>query len=39
MNNLNQEDLINIAALLVHASKIDEQYLDNEKNLRNYNFK
>ena len=33
MNNLNQEDLINIAALLVHASKIDEQYLDNEKNL------
>ena len=31
MNILNQESIIGIAALLVHAAKIDEQYSDHEK--------
>ena len=31
MNILNEESIIGIAALLVHAGKIDEQYSDNEK--------
>ena len=33
MNSLNQESIIGIAALLVHAAKIDEQYSDHEKTL------
>ena len=31
MKNLDQKDIIGIAALLVHAAKIDEQYSDHEK--------
>ena len=31
MNILNQESIIGIAALLVHAAKIDEQYSGHEK--------
>ena len=31
MNNLDQESITNIAALLVHAAKIDEQYSNDEK--------
>ena len=31
MNILDQESIIGIAALLVHAAKIDEQYSDHEK--------
>ena len=31
MNILNEESVIGIAALLVHAGKIDEQYSDQEK--------
>ena len=31
MNNLDQESIIGIAALLVHAAKIDEQYSSHEK--------
>ena len=31
MNILNEENIIGIAALLVHAGKIDEQYSDHEK--------
>ena len=31
MNNLDQENITYIAALLVHAAKIDEQYSDHEK--------
>ena len=31
MKTLNQKDIIGIAALLVHAAKIDEQYSDHEK--------
>ena len=33
MKNLNQESIIGVAALLVHAARIDEQYSDKEKNL------
>tara|TARA_B100000780_G_scaffold268430_1_gene226365 strand:- start:637 stop:1026 length:390 start_codon:yes stop_codon:yes gene_type:complete len=33
MNNLDQKSVSNVAALLVHAAKIDEQYSDHEKNL------
>ena len=33
MKTLDKENIIGIAALLVHAAKIDEQYSDNEKNL------
>ena len=33
MNNLNQENIIGISALLVHAAKIDEKYSENEKKL------
>jgi uncharacterized tellurite resistance protein B-like protein len=33
MNNLDQKSVTNVAALLVHAAKIDEQYSENEKNL------
>ena len=35
MANLNKENIINVAALLVHAAKIDEQYSSHEKNLIN----
>jgi uncharacterized tellurite resistance protein B-like protein len=31
MKNLNSENIIGIAALLVHAAKIDEQYSNKEK--------
>ena len=31
MNILDQESIIGIAALLIHAAKIDEQYSDHEK--------
>ena len=31
MNNLDQESITNIVALLVHAAKIDEQYSNDEK--------
>jgi len=31
MKTLDQKDIIGIAALLVHAAKIDEQYSDHEK--------
>ena len=31
MKTLDQENIIGIAALLVHAAKIDEQYSNNEK--------
>jgi len=33
MKILDQESIVNISALLVHAAKIDEQYSDNEKKL------
>ena len=33
MNILNEESIIGITALLVHAGKIDEQYSDHEKML------
>ena len=33
MNNLDQKSVTGVAALLVHAEKIDEQYSDNEKHL------
>ncbi len=33
MNNLNEENIVGIAALLVHAAKIDEQYSENEKEI------
>ena len=33
MKNLDQENIIGITALLVHAAKIDEQYSESEKNL------
>ena len=33
MKTLDQKDIIGIAALLVHAAKIDEQYSDHEKML------
>ena len=33
MNKLNKESVTGIAALLVHAAKIDEIYSDNEKDL------
>tara|TARA_B110000444_G_C18574426_1_gene470985 strand:- start:228 stop:617 length:390 start_codon:yes stop_codon:yes gene_type:complete len=31
MNTLNEESIIGVTALLVHAAKIDEQYSENEK--------
>ena len=31
MNNLNKDKLIGLAALLIHAAKIDEQFSENEK--------
>ena len=31
MNKLNKENITGIAALLVHAAKIDEEYSENEK--------
>jgi len=31
MNNLDKENITNIAALLVHAAKIDEQYSEDEQ--------
>ena len=34
MNNLDQKTITSVAALLVHAAKIDEHYSENEKNLR-----
>tara|TARA_B100001564_G_C20457577_1_gene586448 strand:- start:170 stop:556 length:387 start_codon:yes stop_codon:yes gene_type:complete len=33
MNSLNKENIIGVAALLVHAAKIDEKYSDKEKDL------
>tara|TARA_B110000971_G_C19705178_1_gene361697 strand:- start:40 stop:429 length:390 start_codon:yes stop_codon:yes gene_type:complete len=33
MNNLDQKTITSVAALLVHAAKIDEHYSENEKNL------
>tara|TARA_Y100000996_G_C22396403_1_gene591338 strand:+ start:382 stop:771 length:390 start_codon:yes stop_codon:yes gene_type:complete len=33
MNYLNQENIIGITALLVHAAKIDEKYTEEEKKL------
>ena len=33
MNNLDQKTITSVAALLVHAAKIDENYSENEKNL------
>ena len=33
MNNLDQKTITSIAALLVHAAKIDEHYSENEKSL------
>ena len=33
MNILNQKSITGVAALLVHAAKIDEQYSDHEKML------
>tara|TARA_A100000164_G_scaffold328165_1_gene315046 strand:- start:242 stop:628 length:387 start_codon:yes stop_codon:yes gene_type:complete len=33
MKNLDKKNIIGIAALLVHAAKIDEQYSDHEKTL------
>ena len=33
MKNIDKKDIIGIAALLVHAAKIDEQYSDHEKKL------
>jgi len=35
MANLNKENIINVAALLVHAAKIDEQYSSHERILIN----
>ena len=31
MNTLNEESIIGVTALLVHAAKIDEQYSENER--------
>ena len=31
--NLNNDNLIGVVALLVHASKIDDNYTEKEKNL------
>ena len=40
--NVEREDLIKVAALLIHAAKIDENYTDNEKeiacNTKKYSF-
>ena len=33
MKNLDQDSIIGITALLVHAAKIDEQYSEHEKML------
>ena len=33
MKTLDQKSITGIAALLVHAAKIDEQYSESEKNL------
>ena len=33
MKTLNQDSVIGVTALLVHAAKIDEQYSESEKNL------
>ena len=33
MHNLDQKNLTGIAALLVHAAKIDEQYSEDEKKI------
>ena len=33
MNKIDEKSLIGIAALLVHAAKIDEKYSENEKSL------
>ena len=33
MNNLDQKTIIGVAALLIHAAKIDEKYTNNEKML------
>ena len=33
MKTLDQENIIGISALLVHAAKIDEEYSDHEKKL------
>ena len=33
MKNLDKNNIIGVAALLVHAAKIDEQYLEDEKSL------
>ena len=33
MNTLDQESIIGVTALLVHAAKIDEKYSENEKKL------
>ena len=33
MNNLDQKSVTNVAALLVHAAKIDDQYSEHERNL------
>ena len=33
MNKLNKEDITGMAALLVHAARIDEKYTDKEKKL------
>jgi uncharacterized tellurite resistance protein B-like protein len=33
MKNLDQKSITSVAALLVHAAKIDEQYSEHEKNL------
>ena len=35
MKKLNRENIIGIAALLVHAAKIDQHYSDKEKDLLN----
>ena len=33
MNNLDKKSIISVAALLIHAARIDEQYSNNEKTL------
>ena len=33
MKNLDKDSVIGVAALLVHAAKIDEMYSEHEKNL------
>ena len=33
MKNLNQDNIIGVTALLVHAAKIDEEYSEHEKKL------